>query len=79
MSVRGRWVEFKRKSNPQRPDLNADDRKNLVESLPALSNAEGGVVLWGIINERGPDGLDYAKEAQPLVDPQLIRDTDARS
>jgi len=68
----GQRLECKRKSNPERPDLNADDRKNLGESLSALSNAEGGVVLWGIVDERGPDGLDYAKEAQPLVDAQLI-------
>jgi predicted HTH transcriptional regulator len=68
----GQRLEFKRKSNPDRPDLNADDRKNLGESLSAFSNAEDGVVLWGIMDERGADGLDYAKEPQPLVDPQLI-------
>jgi len=42
----GQRLEFKRKSNPDRPDLNADDRKNLGESLSAFSNAEDGVVLW---------------------------------
>jgi hypothetical protein len=62
----GQRLEFKRKSQPDRADLSNDDRKNLGESLSALSNAEGGVILFGVEDERGSDGLDYAKGAQPL-------------
>lgn len=68
----GQRLEFKRKSNPERTDLNSDDRKNLGESLSALSNSGGGIVLWGIVDERGADGLDYAKGYQPLAELQLV-------
>jgi hypothetical protein len=61
----GQRLEFKRKSDPDRADLNADDKKSLGESLSAFSNAEGGVILFGIEDKRGTDGLDYAKNAQP--------------
>lgn len=68
----GQRLEFKRKSNPERADLNSDDRKNLGESLSAFSNSGGGIVLWGVVDERGADGLDYAKGYQPLAELELV-------
>jgi hypothetical protein len=68
----GQQLEFKQKRNPERPDLSIDDKKGLGESLSALSNAVGGVILFGIVGERGEDGLDYAKEAKPLVHPDAF-------
>ena len=62
----GQRLEFKRKSQPDRADLSGDDRRNLGESLSAFSNAEGGVILFGIEDKRGDDGLDYAEKSQPL-------------
>ena len=63
----GQQLEFKRKRNRERAELEEDDRKGLGESLSGFSNATGGIVLFGIISEKGPDGFDAAREPQLLA------------
>jgi hypothetical protein len=56
----GQRLEFKRKASPDRLGLSDDDKRNLGESLSAMSNAEGGLILFGIEDEK-VDGVDHAK------------------
>ena len=62
----GQILEFKRKQDPKTVDLTRDDRKSLGESLSAFSNATGGVIIFGIEDKKGEDGIDRAEKSQPL-------------
>ena len=58
-------LEFKEKSDPRVPDLGKDDKKNFAKMLSSLSNAEGGVLIWGI-RTRTRDERDYAAVLKPI-------------
>lgn len=66
-AAEGQHLEFKRKSSPERGGLNKDDKKSLGESLSAMSNAEGGIAIFGIVDEK-IDGVDYAKDVELIED-----------
>jgi hypothetical protein len=52
-------VEFKEKSDRRIPDLSEYDKTNFAKALSSFSNAEGGILIWGI-KTRKRDGQDYA-------------------
>jgi len=52
-------IEFKEKSDRRIPDLGEYDKTNFAKALSSFSNAEGGVLIWGIKTRRR-DGQDYA-------------------
>lgn len=58
-------LEFKEKSDPRVADLSKDDKKNFAKVLSSLSNAEGGVLNWGI-RTRTRDERDYAAVLKPI-------------
>ena len=58
-------IEFKEKSDPRVPDLTRDDKKNFAKALSSFSNAEGGVLIWGIRTRRR-DERDYAAVLKPI-------------
>lgn len=64
-------LEFKRKTSPERPGLSDDDRRGIAETLSGMSNAVGGVLLFGIIDRKEGD-LDVAEAAQDLCDVQAL-------
>lgn len=61
----GQHLEFKRKSRPDQPGLAGDDKRALGESLSGMSNAEGGVILFGLADEK-IDEVDCAQEPEPI-------------
>lgn len=68
----GLRLEFKRKVSPANLGLADDDKRGLGESLSGMSNATGGVILFGIIDRKGADGLDIAHEAQHLTEVRTL-------
>lgn len=63
----GLYLEFKAKADPTDPTPSRDDRRHLGEALSAFSNADGGLLLWGIAGEQDRQTrLDYANELSPI-------------
>lgn len=61
-------LEFKEKSDSRVPDLGKDDKRNFSKALSAFSNAEGGILVWGIRTKRLPDnGGDVAWSIKPIM------------
>jgi predicted HTH transcriptional regulator len=58
-------VEFKEKSDSRIPDLHKDDRRNFSKALSAFSNADGGLLIWGV-RTRFKDGRDVAWTLKPI-------------
>ncbi len=59
------FIEFKRKSHPNRGSLSDDDKKNYAIALSGFANSEGGLLIWGVKADK-PD------EESPAVATQLI-------
>jgi hypothetical protein len=59
-------LEFKKKSEPTREEWGKDDLKNFGEILSGFSNAEGGILIWGIHTEK-VDSVDVAIEVRPMA------------
>ncbi|SFV32947.1 Putative DNA-binding domain-containing protein [Hyphomicrobium facile] len=67
------WRKVKRSNSrgrrdPENAEATRDDRKSLGESLSALSNAVGGVLIFGIEDKKGESDIDRADKPQPLND-----------
>jgi hypothetical protein len=62
-------LEFKRKSNPTGPALDDDDKKNFSKAISAFSNADGGLLIWGIATRKA-DGREQAERIQPIASVQ---------
>ena len=60
-------LECKRKSSPERTALSDDDKRGIGETLSAMSNAEGGVLIFGMLCEKSGDGQDCAKAPQACI------------
>jgi hypothetical protein len=58
-------VEFKGKKDRRVPDLEDNDRRNFSKALSAFSNANGGILIWGIRTRR-KDGRDVASALAPI-------------
>ena len=71
-ATEGLRLEFKRKTSPDRQGLSDDDKRGLGESYSGMSNAVGGIVLFGVASKKGPDGLDVGSEPQNLSDVQSL-------
>jgi Schlafen, AlbA_2 len=52
-------LEFKGKADRRHPGLAENDKKNFSKALSAFSNADGGLLVWGVSTRRR-DGRDYA-------------------
>jgi hypothetical protein len=63
------YLDFKRKSNANIAALNDDDKKNLSKAMSGFANSAGGIIVWGVIAERGgndPELPDVAKSLAPI-------------
>jgi len=58
-------LEFKEKADRRHPDLAENDKKNFSKALSAFSNADGGLLIWGVSTRRR-DGRDYAAGIKPI-------------
>lgn len=59
-------LEFKRKSDSTTPSLSSNDKKHFSASLSSFSNAEGGLLIWGISTKK-IDGRDAASSLKPIA------------
>lgn len=58
-------IEFKQKRDTRTPELHDNDRANFSVALSALSNAEGGLLIWGIATAI-KESREYAKSLKPI-------------
>jgi hypothetical protein len=60
-------LDFKTARNQSAP-MQEDDRKTLAEAISGFSNADGGVIIWGIDCRKGPtpDDPDQAQSVKPI-------------
>ncbi|WP_038674874.1 helix-turn-helix domain-containing protein [Pelosinus sp. UFO1] len=62
------WLDFKENSDPTRPGISGDDKKNYAKALSGFSNANGGVVVWGIkARKESSHSPDVACESKPIM------------
>lgn len=61
------WLEFKTKRTSGSHVLEDGDKRALGEALSAFSNAEGGLLVWGIKTARG-NAVDCAHVVRPISD-----------
>jgi len=59
------YIEFKEKADSRLPDLSESDKRNFSKALSSFSNAEGGILVWGIRTRRR-DGRGYAAVIKPI-------------
>lgn len=62
------YLEFKRKRDPRDAVLHDDDRKNFSKALASFANADGGILIFGIITTRSSAPMDQASELAPITD-----------
>jgi hypothetical protein len=61
------YLEFKEKRDRRVPDLHPDDKRNFAKALSAFSNAEGGILVWGIKTRPLPgNGGDAARSTRMI-------------
>jgi Putative DNA-binding domain len=61
------YIEFKQKRDRRGPDLHEDDKKNMAKALSAFSNAQGGILIWGVRTRPVPGGGgDVAWSLRPI-------------
>lgn len=59
------YLEFKQKHDRRTPDLHTDDTDNFSKALSSFSNANGGLLIWGIETKRA-NGRDAASALKPI-------------
>lgn len=59
-------LEFKQKSDGSNPAIGDRDRYNFSKALSSFSNADGGLLVWGI-STRKRSGRDYASALKPIT------------
>jgi predicted HTH transcriptional regulator len=60
------YFDCKGKTNPKKPKLDRDDRKNLGAALSAFANSDGGLLLWGV-DARAKNGVDCLVCKKPIA------------
>lgn len=59
-------VEFKQKRDSRVPSLHVDDKSNFSVALSAFSNAEGGILIWGV-GTTTRDNVEHARSLKPVM------------
>jgi hypothetical protein len=67
-SVEDLHFDYKRKRNAREPGLDDDDKKNLAKALSGFANSGGGVLLWGIEENKDKGSLNF----QPIREIQTF-------
>src|SRR5262245_59920909 len=63
-------LEFKSKDDPSKFEPSRTDQKYWGKCVSALSNAEGGVLVWGIKTRKDADNIDRADKLEPIAEPE---------
>jgi hypothetical protein len=67
------YLEFKRKERSDCGDLGNGDKKAFSRALSSFANADGGVLIFGVVTTRSPDGLDVASGLAPIINADTFR------
>ncbi|WP_264453508.1 helix-turn-helix domain-containing protein [Paenibacillus polymyxa] len=63
----GLFIDFKEKANANIPGAQNDDKKIFAKALSGFSNADGGILVWGIeARSVNKDEPDVAGEMKPI-------------
>jgi hypothetical protein len=60
------YFDCKAKTDPKKPQIDRDDRKNLGKALSAFANSDGGLLLWGV-DARVKGGVDCLVCKKPIA------------
>lgn len=61
-------LEFKEKSELERPGFNKPDKQTLGRTLSAFANSAGGLLIFGAAARKNADGVDCLSELKPIPD-----------
>lgn len=50
------YVDFKEVANPDKPMKNSDDKANFAKALSGFANSNGGVLIWGVHEDKNQKG-----------------------
>lgn len=57
----GLHLDFKKKQSANKAQLEADDLKNYAKALSGFANSDGGVIVWGVVDQpQSPEDPDVA-------------------
>lgn len=67
-------IEYKKKWPADSGNLSGDDKKYLSKSISAFSNANGGILLWGVSTRRAKTdkGREYASGLVKIADVEAV-------
>ena len=69
----GVQIDFKQKGDPKKGGFDANDKKILAKAVSGFANSAGGLLIWGVNAEKGPDGIDCAQApAAPIAQIELF-------
>ncbi|MCJ2099020.1 helix-turn-helix domain-containing protein [Methylobacterium sp. E-046] len=69
----GVQLDFKQKGDPRKGGFDANDKKILAKAVSGFANSAGGLLVWGVNAEKGPDGIDCAQApAAPIAQIDLF-------
>lgn len=66
------YLDCKLKENSATSSLDKNDKRNLVRSVSAFANSEGGILIWGI-NARKQGEVDAMVEKRPIANLRAFR------
>lgn len=59
-------LDFKRAAKGCGP-MQKEDKINLSKALSGFTNNGGGLLIWGVVCEKGEDSIDKVKDLQPIT------------
>lgn len=69
----GVQLDFKQKGDPRKGIFEANDKKILAKAVSGFANSAGGLLVWGVNAEKGPDDVDCAQPpAAPIAQIELF-------
>jgi hypothetical protein len=67
-------LEFKQKSDARNDAIAKNDRYNFSKTLSSFSNADGGILIWGVSTRR-KNGADYASALKPIINVNVFAES----
>jgi hypothetical protein len=65
-TIEDTWLECKRKTHPDRGNLDEGDKANFAKAISGFANSSGGVLIFGLVAQKGIDGLDLIQAMEPI-------------
>jgi predicted HTH transcriptional regulator len=61
------YVDFKEVANPTNPMKQNDDKENFAKALSGFANSNGGVLIWGVREEKNSLKLSMTVQANGWI------------